>query len=296
MVGTKKSSEQLMLVPESVLKKRHDLDELKRKRAASAQHQKKVANDANNSSSGKKSAFYVKKPETFLSRARNRRNNATRYRRVMKKGMQKRASNKKETTTRELEGESDNDDDETTTKSITYQSNSVGAPMVFVVRIRDDVGVPKICKNVLERMRLGNIHDGVFLRYDATTRKSLHLVEPFVVYGPPSKAMITDLIERKGHGSVNDEPVPLSDNTVIEDALGDNNNNNNEHNNIICVEDLVHELHTVGDSFDAASKFLWPFKLVDTKTHFERRTLKLKDGKDYGDRGDAINDYIKEVL
>jgi hypothetical protein len=34
--------------------------------------------------------------------------------------------------------------------------------------------------------------------------------------------------------------------TVIEDALGD------EHD-IICVEDLVHELHTVGDFFDAAS-------------------------------------------
>jgi hypothetical protein len=43
-------------------------------------------------------------------------------------------------------------------------------------------------------------------------------------------------------------------------------------------------------------KFLWPFKLVDTKTRFERGTLKLKDGKDYGDRGEAINDYIMEVL
>jgi ribosomal protein L30/L7E len=123
----------------------------------------------NNSSSCSSSK---KKPETFfLSRARNRRNNATRYIHVMKKGMQKRASDKKETATRELEG------DDEMTKTITYQSNFlVGAIMVFVVRIRDDVGVPKVCKNVLERMRLKNIHDGVFVRYDATARKSLHLV------------------------------------------------------------------------------------------------------------------------
>ena len=32
-------------------------------------------------------------------------------------------------------------------------------------------------------------------------------------------------------------------------------------NNIICIEDLVHEIYTVGPAFKQASNFLWPFKL-----------------------------------
>ena len=32
--------------------------------------------------------------------------------------------------------------------------------------------------------------------------------------------------------------------------------------NIICMEDLVHEISTVGSSFKYASNFLWPFKVL----------------------------------
>ena len=272
MVGTRKKSD-LMLIPESILKKRHDLDDLRRKRAASAEGQKTVQSS--------RTAFYAKKPESFLSRGRNRRNHATRLRRVAKKGMQKRASNKKEMATKVVEQEGE----ETT---VAYQSNSVGATMVFCVRIAGDLGLPKKVLNVLKSLRLQQQHQGVFLKYDESTRKKLHLVEPFVVYGPPSTAVVMDLIERRGHGLVDNERVPLSDNTVIEKSLGDDN--------MICTEDLVHELTAVGENFQAASNFLAPFELVDIKSYFERRTLKLKDGKDYGDQGEAIDDYIKQVL
>ena len=277
MVTTNKKSD-LPLVPESILKRRHDLDEMARQRAASAPA---VRGSSRIKTRGGKKALYVKKPETFISQARSRRNNEIRYKRVLKKGMQKRASNKKEMATKELE-----QDGETTT--VTYQSNSVGAPMVFVVRIRDHVGVPKMVRRALSRLRLRNIHEGVFVRYDEGHRKLLHLVEPWVVYGSPSRTVVEDLITRRGFGRVDGKRVPLSDNTVIEDHLGEYN--------IICVEDLVHELHTVGDSFSKAASFLWPFRLADTKSHFERKTLKLKDGKDYGDRGEDIDDYVKHVL
>jgi large subunit ribosomal protein L7e len=280
MVGHSKKSD-LMLVPESVLKKRHDLDDLARRRSASEQYQKKITKAA----SGKK-AFYVRKPESFLVRGRAKRNNAIRYSRVLKKGMQTRASHQKVVATQRVV-------DEKQEFSITYQANSVGAPMVFCIRIRDDVGMPSVVRKILRKWRLNAIHEGVFLRYDTATRQSLHLVEPFVVYGHPTKAVVTDLIERRGHGfaessNSNNERVPLSDNTVIETALAEQN--------IICVEDLVHELCVAGDSFDAASSFLCPFQLADARSEFERRTLKMKNGKDYGDRGDAINEYIKQVL
>jgi large subunit ribosomal protein L7e len=35
--------------------------------------------------------------------------------------------------------------------------------------------------------------------------------------------------------------------------------------NIICIEDLVHEIFTVGPNFKAATNFLWPFKLSSPK-------------------------------
>lgn len=271
----------LPLVPESVLRKRHDLDDLARKRAAAAaltnkQKQRKLH--------GKK-AFYVKKPENFIARSKSRRNHDIRYHRVMKKGMQKRASHKKETAVKETV---DDDDVDKEVRQVEYQANSVGANMVFVVRIRDHTGEPRSVRRALSSMRLRHIHEGVFMRYDDRTRKMLHLVEPWVVYGKPSKAVVNDLITRRGFGKVERQRMPLADNIMIEKALGNQN--------IICVEDLVHEIYNVGESFQPATSFLWPFRLTDSKTEFERQVLKLKDGKDYGDKGEAINEYIKQVL
>ena len=280
-----KTKSDLPLVPESVLRKRHDLDDLARKRAASAMAVRQKERKLHG-----KAAFYVKKPETFIARARSRRNHDIRYQRVLKKGMQKRASNRRETAVQEIldGGDDDSSNSNNNKKVVEYQTNSVGANMVFVIRIRDHSGEPKSVRRALSTIRLRNIHEGVFLRYDDRTRKLLHLVEPWVVYGKPSKAVVNDLITRRGFGKVDRQRVPLSDNITIEKSLGDKN--------IICVEDLVHEIYNAGDSFQSAASFLWPFRLTDSKTEFERQVLKLKDGKDYGDKGEAINEYIKQVL
>ena len=143
-------------------------------------------------------------------------------------------------------------------------------------------------RRAMSRLRLRNKMDGVFLRYDDSTKKLLHLVEPWVIYGRPSKGVISDLVTRRGHGKVDGKRIALSDNTVIEEHLGKFD--------MICVEDVVHALHTVDDGFRAAAGFLWPFRLAESKTKYELRTLGIKDNKDYGDRGEAINDFIKEIL
>ena len=274
----------LPLVPETILKKRHDLDDLRRKRAASqipGQDKK-----------GAKKGFYVKKLETLIAQSKSRRHGKIRYDRVLKKGMQTRASDQKKMATKEIETTEDNDNDEeaTTTKVVTYQSNSVGANLVFVIRVRDHHGACPMVKRALSRMRLRKVNEGVFLRYDASTRKLLQLVEPWVVYGPPLNGVVEDLVERRGFGTTSDgKRVALSDNTIIEEALGDDCG-------VICVEDLVHELTEVGDGFTKVSQFLWPFRLSHTSTHFERETLKFTLGKDYGDKGERINDFIKQML
>jgi large subunit ribosomal protein L7e len=334
---------QLPLVPESVLKRRHDLDDMARRRAAERAALglgKNAKASKGNSGAGKKDGgtrtLYVKKPETILASARSRRNHMIRYKRVMKKGMQKRAKNAPDFATKRLEDDADDDEQEQEEREETssstpavvkkYQANSVGAKMVLAIRIRDDLGAPRPVKKILREFGLGRVHSGVFLRYHDENRKRLHLVEPWVVYGPPAASLVQDLVERRGHGGrqmrvidsnetkdaekgtqASDskdrrrskgssgeqdlgERIPLSDNTVIERALGASCN-------VVCKEDLVHEICQVGPHFDDVTAWLWPFVLEDAKSHFQRKTLKVKDGKDeYGDRGEFITEYVQEVL
>jgi 60S ribosomal protein uL30 len=313
----------LPLVPESVLKKRHDLDDLARKRAALEAIEPARKGKQHNT---KKNAFYVIKPETILAHSRSKRNHKIRFLRVQKKGMQQRASHRPITAVKRIPLEEEDIDVDASTAAVTttttttesaaaaasvhevsYRANSVGSNMVFVIRIRDGVATPNAVTNVLcQKLRLRKVHDGVFVRYDATTRALLHLVEPWVVYGPIPPAVIHDVLVRRGHvvprkntttnagaGATPPAVVPLSDNTIIEEELG-------SEYNVLCVEDLVHELHTVGTAFDyITQQFLYPIQLADSKTSLERRVLKLQDHRrrhEYGDRGAAIVEYLQQVL
>ena len=62
------------------------------------------------------------------------------------------------------------------------------------------------------------------------------------------------------------------------------------------MEDLVHEIIHVGKAFDAVSRFLVPFPLSASRSRFEKEKLQLKQGKDYGDKGEEIDEYIKQML
>jgi large subunit ribosomal protein L7e len=269
----------LPLVPEILLKKRHDLDESKARRAARI-----VNNDNNNKRFSKTGKFYVKKPERFLAQALSRKNHEIRYLRVMKKGMQKRASKKSEIAVKEVE-ESNGDVSE-----VTYQKNSIGAKMVFVIRIRDNNGLPQKVKIALWKLNLRSVYDGVFVRYNQEMKALLYLVEPWVVYGPPSTGVISDLITRRGHGRVAKQRIPISNNTIIETELGPSSG-------ILCVEDLVHVLSQAdSNDFDAATSFLWPFRLKAPKTRFETQKLNDKEGRIYGDCGEEMDAIVQQML
>lgn len=132
---------------------------------------------------------------------------------------------------------------------------------------------------------------GVFLKYNERTRKQLHLVEPWVTYGIPSKSIISDLIHRRGHGKIDGKRVPLSDNIVIENELGKKTDGE-----VICVEDIVEELYSAGRQFQKVTQFLWTFQLASVRSKFQKQKLNFKDGGDYGDRGEEMDDFIRQVL
>lgn len=92
----------------------------------------------------------------------------------------------------------------------------------------------------------------------------------------------------RGYGKVDKQRLPLTDNEIIEENLGKYG--------MICMEDLIHEIYTVGPNFKQASNFLWPFKLNSPTGGFRKRKFKhFIEGGDLGNREDKINELIKQM-
>lgn len=122
----------------------------------------------------------------------------------------------------------------------------------------------------------------------------LRIVEPFIAYGYPNLKSVRELIYKRGYGKIRNsrnafpQRIPLSDNAIIEEHLGKYG--------IICMEDLIHEIFTVGPNFKQASNFLWPFKLGSPTGGFRTRKFKhYVEGGDLGNREDKINALIRQM-
>eukprot|EP00698_Gefionella_okellyi_P008332 TRINITY_DN2064_c0_g1_i2.p1 TRINITY_DN2064_c0_g1~~TRINITY_DN2064_c0_g1_i2.p1 ORF type:complete len:118 (+),score=29.00 TRINITY_DN2064_c0_g1_i2:547-900(+) len=116
----------------------------------------------------------------------------------------------------------------------------------------------------------------------------LRRVEPYIAYGYPSLATVKALVYKRGFGKVNKQRVALTDNAIIEQQLGKSG--------IICVEDLVHEIYTVGPNFTEASRFLWPFKLSSPRGGYSKKGTHFVEGGDFGNREEYINKFVERMV
>lgn len=161
--------------------------------------------------------------------------------------------------------------------------------LVFVIRIRGIIGVSPKVKKILQLFRLRQLHNGVFIRINGATEQMLRLIEPYVAYGYPTLKSVKEIIYKRGFGKVSGQRIPLSTNAVIGAALGDKG--------IECIEDIVHEIYTVGPEFKAVSNFLWPVKLSSpTKGFFGKKLNHHNENGSFGQSGDKINLLIKKML
>lgn len=64
---------------------------------------------------------------------------------------------------------------------------------------------------------------------------------------------------------------------------------------IICIEDLVHEIMTVGPHFKEANNFLWPFKLKAPLGGLKKKRNHYVEGGDAGNRENYINELIRRM-
>ncbi|XP_058067591.1 large ribosomal subunit protein uL30y-like isoform X2 [Magnolia sinica] len=163
----------------------------------------------------------------------------------------------------------------------------VEGKLLFIIRIGGTNDMHPKSQKVLHMLRLKHIFDGVFVKANEGLMDMLQRVEPYVTYGYPNMKSVKELVYKKGYGNMDRQRVPLTDNNIIEQALGKYS--------IICLEDIVHEIATVGRHFKEVVSFLWPFKLNKPEGLLQKKRTLYKDGGDSGDREDNINELISKM-
>ncbi|GAV71424.1 Ribosomal_L30 domain-containing protein/Ribosomal_L30_N domain-containing protein [Cephalotus follicularis] len=161
------------------------------------------------------------------------------------------------------------------------------AKLLFIIRIRGINAIDPKTRKILQLLRLRQIFNGVFLKVNKATVNMLHRVEPYVTYGYPNLKSVKELIYKRGYGKLNKQRIALTDNSVVEKALGKYG--------IICMEDIVHEILTVGPHFKEANNFLWPFKLKAPLGGLKKKRNHYVEGGDAGNRENYINELIRRM-
>ncbi|XP_014234180.1 60S ribosomal protein L7-like [Trichogramma pretiosum] len=160
--------------------------------------------------------------------------------------------------------------------------------IAFVIRIRSTNQVSPKVKKVFQLLRLKQTNTGIFLKLNEATRAMLDVVDPYITWGYPNLKSVRELVQKRGFANINKERVPITGNAMIEKELGDKN--------IICFEDLIHEIFTCGEKFNHATGFLRPFKLNNPNGGWRKKTLPFTKSGDYGNREDQINELIRRML
>jgi large subunit ribosomal protein L7e len=161
------------------------------------------------------------------------------------------------------------------------------AKLLFIIRIRGINAIDPKTKKILQLLRLRQIFNGVFLKVNKATINMLRRVEPYVTYGYPNLKSVKELIYKRGFGKLNHQRTALTDNSIVDQGLGKHG--------IICVEDLIHEIMTVGPHFKEANNFLWPFQLKAPLGGMKKKRNHYVEGGDAGNRENFINELVRRM-
>merc|ERR1712037_351081 len=140
--------------------------------------------------------------------------------------------------------------------------------LAFVIRIRGINQVSPRVKKILQLLRLRQIGNSTFIKMNKATIMMLNIAQPYITWGYPNLKTVKE-------------------NSVVEGSLGDVG--------IQSVEDLIHEIFTVGPNFKRANNFLWPFKLSTPKGGYRRVNNHFVEGGDFGNREVKINGLVRKM-
>ncbi|KAM7506811.1 hypothetical protein LguiA_017264 [Lonicera macranthoides] len=159
--------------------------------------------------------------------------------------------------------------------------------LLFVMRIQGKNDMHPKTRKILYSLRLRRRFNGVFVKANERILEMLQKVEPFVTYGYPNLKSVNDLIYKKGLAKINKQRVPLTDNNIIEQAMGQHG--------ILCIEDIVNEIANVGPHFKEINSFLCPFTLNKPEKALQGKKRRFEDGGDAGNRQHHINELISKM-
>merc|ERR1712158_230644 len=160
--------------------------------------------------------------------------------------------------------------------------------LAFVMRIRGINQVAPKVRKVLQLFRLRQINNGVFIKLNKATINMLRICEPYITWGTPNLKSIRELIYKRGFLKVDGKRTPITSNDLVETNLG--------RHGIICVEDMIHEIATVGPNFKYVSNCLWPMKLSAPTGGWRKKTNHFVEGGDFGCREDKINALLRNMV
>jgi len=160
--------------------------------------------------------------------------------------------------------------------------------LAFVMRIRGINQVAPKVRKVLQLFRLRQINNGVFIKLNKATINMLRICEPYITWGTPNLKSIRELIYKRGFLKMDGKRTPITSNDLVETALG--------RHGIICVEDMIHEIATVGPNFKYVSNCLWPMKLNTPTGGWRKKTNHFVEGGDFGCREDKVNALLRKMV
>merc|ERR1711970_1536757 len=159
--------------------------------------------------------------------------------------------------------------------------------LALVIRIRGINQLSPKPKKTLQLLRLRQIGNAVFIRLNKASIQMLRICDPFIAWGYPTQSTIKNMIYKRGAVKINGQRIKISNNSVVEKCMGSMGIN--------CIEDLVHEIYTVGENFKTVNNNLYPVKLSCPRGGWKKITNHFIEGGDFGNREQYINDLVKKM-
>nr|CDS28593.1 60s ribosomal protein l7 [Hymenolepis microstoma] len=159
----------------------------------------------------------------------------------------------------------------------------------IVIRLHGDNGLSTESKQVLQILNLHAPNTAVFVRVSEAMLKLLTVVCPYVAWGYADLATVRGLVFKRGKTKVGNK-IRSIDNAVVEEKLGSLG--------ILCIEDLIHELITLGPHLREVLGFVCPFRLRaptgDWKRHLKRAQHPFNHTA--ANRYEMISELIQKVV
>lgn len=180
----------------------------------------------------------------------------------------------------------------TKANKLRYQTleNATERDVFLVIRTSSGRPAHEEIRQLLRRVGLTHPHTAVFLRASESNCAILKKIAPYVAYGKPELHTVRELISKRGYARINGKRVPLSDNTLIEEHLGQHG--------VICLEDIIHDVFKCSDHFEAITEFLWPFKLSNPVRGYGQKRFQKYIARTEGKAEDAsdVNKMVEEMI